>query len=128
LQNPFTDVAEGEWYADAVKWAAENGIVLGYGDGTYGPDNIITREQLAAIMYRYAVFTEIDVSINEDLLPNYADASDISEYAVTPLQWACGSGLITGKPNGILDPLGEATRAEFAAILTRYLSSIAEIE
>jgi len=122
LENPFDDVPEGEYYTDAVKWAAANEIVLGYGDDKYGPDDNITREQLVTILWRYCIWKGIDVSVGEDTnILSYNDAFDISEYAIAAFQWACGAGVIEGKPGGYLDPQGGATRAEIAAMLHRYL-------
>lgn len=119
----FPDVAEGSYCAAAVAWAAENGIVNGYADGTFAPDQTITREQLAAILYRYAKYKGQDVSVGEDTnILSYKDAFTISEYAVPAIQWACGEGILTGKAGGVLDPRGSATRAQVATILMRYLS------
>ena len=93
--SAFTDVADGAWYFDAVTWAAENGIVGGYGGGLFGPEDNITREQLAAILYRYAQVKGYDVSVGEDTnILSYADALDVSEWAIPAMQWACGSGVI----------------------------------
>ena len=115
----FSDVQSGTWYTDAVGWASTNGVVSGYGNGCFGPDDAITREQLSAILYRYASLKGIDVSAS-DPLSGFTDAGSVSAYAHDAMRWAVGSGLITGKGNGILDPLGSATRAESAAILMRF--------
>ena len=117
----FSDVAAGAYYANAVAWASENGIVGGYGNGKFGPDDPITREQLAAILYRYAQYAGRDVSVGEDTnILSYTDFSDLSEWAIPAMQWACGAGLITGLGGGVLNPKGNATRAQAAAILMRF--------
>lgn len=117
----FDDVDEDAFYADAVLWAAENGIVTGYGDGRFGPDAPVTREQLATILYHYAQYCKMDVSVGEDTnILSYNDAFEVSEYAFPALQWACGAGLIQGA-DGNLMPQGSATRAQVAAILSRFL-------
>jgi hypothetical protein len=122
--NPFDDVIEGEWYAEAVKWAYHNEIVSGYGDGSFGPGDFITREQMARIFHNYCIRKGIDVSIGEDTnILSYQDAFDISDWAFPALQWACGAGVITGKPGGYLDPAGGATRAEFATVLKRFMEN-----
>ena len=119
--SAFTDVADGAWYADAVTWAAENGIVGGYGNGKYGPDDPITREQLAAILWRYAQVKGYDVSIGEDTnILSYTDAFDVSEYAIPAMQWACGAGVIEGVTDSTLVPQGDATRAQAAVMLMRF--------
>lgn len=120
----FTDVENGSWYADAVNWAAANGIVGGYGDGTFGPDDPITREQMATIFYRYAQFKGYDVSVGEStsLLP-YTDFADLSEYAIPAMQWAVGAGIISGTDTNTLSPRGDTTRAQVATILMRFLNT-----
>lgn len=125
---PFEDVIKGSYYEDAIAWAAENSIVGGYGDGNFGPDDNITREQMAAILYRYAKYKGIDVSIGENTdFMNYADSSEISEYAVSAMQWVCGVGIIKGS-DGYLLPTGNATRAQVAAILHRFCENILKEE
>ena len=117
----FTDVTAGQWYTDAVEWAAAHNIVNGYGNGKFGPNDPVTREQLAAILYRYAQYKSRDVSVGEDTnILSYTDAFSISEYAIPALQWACGEGLINGA-DGNLMPADHATRAQVAAIIHRYL-------
>ncbi len=121
-QNSFTDVNETAWYGQAVSWAAANDIVNGYSDGRFGPNDPITREQLATILWRYAKSKAMDVSVGENTnILSYEDAFDISEYAFAPLQWACGEGIIGGKPGGFLDPQGGATRAQAATIFERFM-------
>ena len=120
--SKFSDVADDAWYAKAVAWASENGIVKGAG-GKFDPDGLLTREQLAAILWRYAKFEERDVSVGEDTnILSYKDAQDVSSYAVSPLQWACGEGLIKGA-SGKLMPQNTTTRAQVATILVRYLAA-----
>ena len=117
-QADFADVAAGAYYAGAVAWASANGIVTGYGDGTFGPDTAITREQLAAILYRYAQYLGLEVSQTADLT-GYGDAADISEWAQQAFAWAVREGLISGMDDGTLAPQGTATRAQVATILMR---------
>ena len=119
-KNSFTDVEAGKWYADAITWAAENGIFAGYGKDKFGPDDPITREQLAAIFYRYADYKGYDLTVkgNPD---TFKDADKITDYAKTAMGWAVGSGLVKGKSGNLLDPQGTATRAEIAAMLHRFI-------
>ena len=125
LANPFGDITAGQYYTDAVKWAVEYEIVKGYGNGKFGPDDPVTREQLVTILWRYCKWKGIDVSIGEDTnILSYNDVFDISEYAIPAFQWACGTGIISGKPGNLLDPQGNATRAEVAAMLHRFLELI----
>ena len=119
----FDDVADGQWYTDAVIWANANGIVEGYGSGRFGPMDNITREQFAAIMYRYSEFKGCDISKKTDLSA-YSDASEISDWADEAMQWANEEGLITGRTTATLAPQGETTRAEAAAILMRYVGNV----
>ncbi len=122
--STFTDVANTEYYAKAVAWAEKNGIVNGYGEGKFGPNDVITREQLAAIMYRYSNYKKYDTSVGEDTnILSYNDISELSEYAVSSMQWACGAGLVNGIGDGKLAPKGNATRAQLATILMRYCES-----
>lgn len=121
----FTDVASGAYYANAVAWANANGIVSGYGSGKFGPNDKVTREQLAAILYRYAQYKKYDVSVGEDTnILSYDDAQSISSYAIPAIQWACGAGVVTGKSGNKLDPKGNATRAEVAAMLMRFCENV----
>ena len=122
--STFTDVANTEYYAKAVAWAEKNGIVNGYGEGKFGPNDVITREQLAAIMYRYSNYKKYNTSVGEDTnILSYNDISELSEYAVSSMQWACGAGLVNGIGDGKLAPKGNATRAQLATILMRYCES-----
>ena len=121
---PFTDVDGGAWYAEAVRWAASEGIVTGVSDTSFAPNAEITREQLAAILWRYAKYKGYDVSIGESTnILSYTDFDEIGEYAIPALQWAGGEGIISGRGGGILDPRGTASRAEAAAMLQRFAAS-----
>ena len=118
--NSFTDVEAGTWYTDAITWTAENGIFLGYGNNKVGPNDSITREQLAAIFFRYADYKGYDLTVKGNL-DKFKDADKITDYAKTVMQWAVGNGLIKGKSENLLDPQGTATRAEIAAMLHRFV-------
>ena len=117
--SAFTDVSGGDWYANGVAWASVNGIVTGYGDGRFGPNDPITREQMAAILYRYAGFAGQSTTGQADL-SGYTDAGQISPYAAEAMGWAVDRGLITGVSAGTLAPGGSATRAQVATILMRF--------
>ena len=117
--NPFTDVENGAWYTEAITWANENGIAEGYGNGCFQPETPVTREQLAAFFYRYAAYKGYDITITGSL-DHFNDKDNVSEWAKDTMAWAVGYGLIGGKDNNMLDPQGEATRAEFAAMLQRF--------
>lgn len=119
----FRDVPAGQYYSEAVAWAAANGIVKGYDTGLFGPDDVITREQLAVILYGYAQYKGYDVTTGGDL-SGFADNASVSAWAADALKWANGQGLITGKSGNLLDPAGTATRAEAASILSRFCKSI----
>ena len=119
----FSDVQADSWYEDAVTWAAANGVVAGYGGGVFGPDDDITREQLAVILYRYAQLTEQDVDTETDLTA-YADAGEVSDFAREAMAWAVENGLINGTSKTTLSPKGTATRAQVAVILMRYLEQL----
>ena len=119
----FADVAEGSYYAAAVDWAAKNGIVNGVSETSFDPDAAITREQMAAILYRYAAYWELDVSAEADLSA-YADASSVSGYAQAAMQWAVANGVINGTSATTLEPAGTATRAQAATVLVRFQNSM----
>jgi hypothetical protein len=121
----FADVAADQYYADAVAWASANDIVTGYSEEKFGPDDSITREQFAAILYRYAQYKKIDVTATADL-SGYTDAAQISAYAETAMKWANGEGLITGVTDTMLKPAGNATRAQAATILMRFCEEVAK--
>ena len=118
----FADVPLGQWYTEAIRWAARDGIVSGYGNGAFGPGDPITREQLAAMLYRYAQDRGYDLSNGTGSgLTSYTDADDVSPWALQAMEWACGAGLITGTGDGsTLSPQGEATRTQAAALLMRF--------
>ncbi len=123
-EKAFTDVKLNAYYCDAVAWASENEIVIGNSDGTFKPNAAITREQLAAILYRYAQYKGVDISISEDAaLKSYTDAVKISKYAISAMQWACDKDIIEGVGSNegqMLAPKGTATREQTAAMLMRY--------
>jgi hypothetical protein len=116
----FTDVEADAWYTDAVIWAEQTGIVAGYDNGLFGTDDPITREQLAAILYRYSRIKGRNVSAAGDLI-GFTDAGQVSAYAMDAVKWAVALGLIQGKGEDNIDPAANATRAEIAAITQRYL-------
>ncbi len=121
----FSDVQADAWYAEAIGWAASNKVVTGYADGTFRPNAAVTREQAAAILYRYAQSKGIDVSVGENTnILSYVDVQQASEYAIPALQWAVGAGVLNGKNGGRLAPTGTATRAEIAAIMQRWCENI----
>lgn len=120
----FTDVAAGQWYTEAIAWASAGGIVSGYGSGAFGPNDPITREQLTAILYRYAAGKGYDITARADF-SGYSDAGQISAYAAEPMSWANALGLITGMDDGTLAPRAGATRAQTAAILMRFCQGVA---
>ena len=121
LNNPFSDVAEGLWYSDAVKWAADKGIVKGYPDGTYLPNRVISRQEMAAIISRYSDFAAIRLPSAAEY-KGFSDEAAIAAYAKTYVKNLYIAGIINGKPNNMFDPLGTATRAEFAAMMNRLLT------
>ena len=126
----FSDVEPGTWYSDAVEWASESGIVNGYPDGTFRPKDPLTREQMAAIFHRYAKWCGRRVD-TEATLSAFPDAGRVSAYAVEPMCWACGIGLIQGVSSGnktLLQPKGTATRAQAAAIIMRYIEGMSKAE
>lgn len=118
----FADVADNDWYATAVNWAASVGVVNGYEDDTFRPNDAITREQMAAILYNYADYKGYDVSARADL-SDYADAASISSWAEDVLAWANAEGLINGMTATTIDPQGATTRAQTAAMFERFLTA-----
>lgn len=119
----FLDVEKNLWYSSGVAWAAANGIVNGIGNGLFEPNNNITREQIAVILYNYTKFNKIEL-VNGDDLRRFVDKSEVSSWATDGVRWAVAEKLISGKSDGILDPKGNATRAEIATILNRYIENI----
>ena len=116
----FTDVAAGAWYADAVNWAAARGIVKGYDTGAFGPEDSVTREQLAAILYRYAQAKGYDTTQGGMAVREFSDSASISDWAQEAMAWAVNAQVLSGKGNGVLDPQGTATRAEVAQMLMNF--------
>ena len=120
--SAFTDVAADQWYTNAINWAAEQNLVSGYGDGTFEPNDPITKEQMAVILYQYAVYKGYDVSASNNLSA-FTDASSVSSWALPYVQWAVGAGVMSGMGNGQLNPTGTATRAEIATMMALYLQT-----
>ncbi|SBW04877.1 exported hypothetical protein [uncultured Eubacteriales bacterium] len=119
----FTDVENGQWYTDAVRWANATGIITGYDSGMFGTNDSVTREQLAAILYRYADYKGYDTTGADDLSA-YSDASGVSPYARSAMEWAVDAGLITGITTGGLLPGDSASRAQVATILMRFVENV----
>ncbi len=119
---PFADIDAGAYYASAVKWAQQNGIVNGVNDTEFAPDALITREQIATIMFRYAQYKGINTDISENII-SFVDVNEISQYAVSTITWAVETGLIKGKSTTTINPKDNATRAEIAAILQRFIEN-----
>lgn len=126
-ENPFDDVVKDIWYTDAVIWAASENVVEGYGNGMFGPEDPITREQLATILHRYSEYKGYDVGDAEDFdLLAFSDAGTVSDWALDAVKWACAEGIIEGMGNRLLNPVGHATRAQAAAMLMRFSRNVAE--
>ena len=120
----FTDVAEDNASAGAIAWAKETGIANGYDDGRFGIDDVVTREQTAAFLYRYAQYKKMDVSVGEDTnILSFDDIDTASEYAIPALCWACGADILRGDGNGCLRPADTVTRAELSAQLNRLIEA-----
>ena len=115
----FTDLAAGEWYQTAIAWAEQNKVVGGYGDGTFRPNDTVTREEFAQMMYNYTVFKKLDTSATADLT-KFPDGENVGDWAKTAMEWANGNELINGHDDGTLDPQGVAIRAQAASILMRF--------
>ena len=126
----FSDIADGAWYAGAIRWAADSGVVKGYDNGCFGPNDAVTREQMAAILYRYAQHKGYDVSAGKDTnILSFNDAFAVSEYAIPAMQWACGSGMVRGiaqKGGMFLVPGDTTTRAQAATLIMRFQSAFAK--
>lgn len=118
-ENPFKDVAESAYYYNAVRWAQAGGIVTGLSADTFGPDSRITRQQMCAILYRYAAMLKLSLS-QRDPLTGFTDTDKLADYAKDPMSWCVAMGFVNGKPGGLLDPGGNATRAEIAKVLTLF--------
>ncbi|QJD84712.1 S-layer homology domain-containing protein [Cohnella herbarum] len=119
-ESTFTDVPSGKWYTNAIKWATQSSIASGYSNKRFGIDDAVTREQLVALLYRYAQHKNLNITVSGDL-SDFADKDKISDWATESMKWAIGKGIISGNVNGMLDPSGTASRAEIAAILMRFL-------
>ena len=117
LENPFADVADGQWYTDAVIWAADKGVVSGTSATTFAPNDQITREQMVTMIWRYAGEPESNLSV----LDKYADADNVSDFAKEAMAWAISNGIVTGVGDNTLAPKNTATRAQIAAILQRFV-------
>lgn len=122
-KNPYTDVKNEQWYTDAVIWANENGVVGGYGNGLFGTNDSVTREQIATIMCRYAKQQGVDVS-KTGSLAHFTDGAKVSSWAADAMRWANGIGLVTGRTTTTLVPQGTATRAEVATMLMRLCENV----
>ena len=123
--DKFSDVSAEKHCMDAIFWANENGIACGYGNGKFGPEDTLTREQMVTILWRYAKYKGYDVSVGEETnILSYDDAFEIAEYAIPAMQWACGSGLLIGEKaaNGgmVLNPQNQTTRAQLSMMLMRF--------
>ncbi|OON98940.1 MAG: hypothetical protein ATN35_02725 [Epulopiscium sp. Nele67-Bin004] len=123
LTNSFSDVVSGAWYEASVNWAVSAGVYGGFEDGTFRPNDPITREQLVTIMYNYATYRQYDISTSADI-STFSDGNSVAAWASTAMEWAVGNGIVGGKDGNLLDPKGTATRAEIAAIINRFLSYI----
>lgn len=124
VESAFTDVSVEQYYASHINWAVENNIVNGYGDGLFGPEDFVTREQVAAIIHRYAKHKGYDVSVGENTnIISYDDYDIISEYAISSAQYVVGIGLMKGKTDTTFNPVDNSTRAEIATILYRFFAA-----
>ena len=124
--NPFTDVKADIWYTDAILWANENGIVAGYDNSAYGVGDLITREQFATILYRYAQFKGYDTTQGGMAVREFSDYENISDYARPAMAWAVNAGIMGGMDDGTLMPQGKATRAEAATMLMNFCENMVE--
>lgn len=120
----FTDVSSGDWFADAVTWASANGIVSGYNATQFAPNDPLTREQLALILYGYAQMRGYNTTQSGTSIQEFTDYGSISAWALEAMDWAVNAGLLSGKGNGVLDPTGTATRAEVAQILMNFSETV----
>ena len=120
FEEIFTDVHANQWFANGIIWAYQKNVVNGYDDGNFGPDDDVTREQFAAMLYRYAQSRQYDTSASADL-GRFGDAGQVSDYARNAMAWAVAEGYINGLPGDILSPKGTATRAQCATILARFM-------
>lgn len=124
-EHGFADVKADDWYADAIAWGAENGIITGYGNGVCAADDVVTREQMAAFFYRFAELKGIEIKSDDSIsTSDYTDADAISDWAEPTMEWACDSGLIKGMDNNNLAPQGNTTRAQVATMFVRFCEFI----
>ncbi len=122
VNHTYTDLEAGAWYSDAVQWAIGTGVYSGFPDTrNFNPDEPITREEIALLIYNFAKYIGFDTTLVNST-SNYADTAQISDWTRQAVQWAVGAGILSGKPDNSLDPTGTATRAEIAAIITRFLN------
>ena len=124
-KHSFTDVPQGQWYSDAVAWAAENGIVNGISETEFAPDSDVSREQMALIIYRFAKMQGYDISDKADI-SDFTDTGDVSNWALDAISWANKTELVTGTGESTLSPKATATRAQVAAILMRFCENVAK--
>ena len=125
--NPFSDVEAGQWYTDAISWAVAYGIVEGFPEGTFAPDNALTREQIVTILYRYAQKKGLATTKRADL-SKYTDEGEIADWAQDAMAWANAEGVLNGRSETMLAPNGTATRAEIAALLMRFIQNIMSVQ
>jgi hypothetical protein len=121
-EHDFSDIPANAWYADAISWASSAGVVTGYEDGTFAPSTEVTREQLVAMLYRYAKYIGQDVTASASL-DAFKDSASVAGYAKAPMQWAVANGFIKGNDANALNPKGNATRVEAAAIIARFVEA-----
>ena len=124
--SAFEDVSAQAWYADAVAWASANQVVGGYGNGKFGPEDSITREQMAAILYRYAKLKGYDTTQGGMAVREFADYEQISDWAGEAMAWAVNAKVLSGKGNHTLDPKGTASRAEVAQVLMNFGENVSK--
>ncbi|MBR2736396.1 MAG: S-layer homology domain-containing protein, partial [Firmicutes bacterium] len=124
--SDFSDVETGKWFSAPIQWASQNGIVLGIGEGKFNPDGKVTREQMAAIMYRYANYKKIDTSgVDAEKYNAFKDKDDVSGYAVEAVKWAVSAGIINGMGDNTIAPKKDSTRAQVAQIVKNYDEKVA---
>ena len=125
---PFKDVEDDMWYSKAVAWAAENELAFGYGDKLFGPEDEITREQLAAILFRYVQYKEYNIGGETEDLGDYKDADAVSSWAKTAMQWAVADGILVGVSEDTLAPQDDASRAQLATVLYRLVKNVVDVQ
>ncbi len=125
VEERFSDVGAGDWYAQGTAWAVETGVISGYGNGRFGPQDPVTREQLALMLYQYANSLSADAG-GRSSLAGFKDGGNVSSWAAEAVSWAVDAGILSGRTGGILDPSGPATRAEAAVMLCQFMSFLLE--